>query len=122
MRKNNAKEEDDAIRMPQLQKCKNSPPNPDGTNESICHSCTSANRNNNNDKNNCGTEIVTNMETNSVTTNDESSKEKAAEAEAEANVISGNSKNSNDRSNSNSKCYYVETKIIKLPDKNKTKI
>ena len=54
-----------------MQKCKILRPHTDITNDSLCNSCTSASRKNDNDKNNDGTETVTNTETNSVTTNDE---------------------------------------------------
>ena len=106
-----------------MQKCENSTPNTDITNDSLCNSCTSASRKNDNDKNNDGTETVTNTEINSVITNDEGSKGKAAEAEADADANSANSNSSNNGiSSGNSKSNYMETKILKHPDENENKM
>ena len=115
-------EEDAATRAVQLQKCKNSTPNTDITNDRIYYSCcTSASRNNNKDKNTDGTETVTNTETNTVTTNDKGNNEKVVEAgagaEVEADTNSEISNSSNDIGSSN-----VETKILKRLDEIENKM
>ena len=106
-----------------MQKCKNSAPNADTTNDSLCNSSTSASKNNDNNKNTSRAETVTSTETNWVTTNDEGNNGEVAEAEAEAATDSAKLKNSNNSIDiGNSKRNYVGTKTLKRLDENENKM
>ena len=116
-------EEDGVTKEAQSKKCETQKPNTDTTNYSICSNrFTSVSRNNNNNKHNeygnkDGEKEVTNMESNTVTINDGRNEEAL-----EAKVNSEDSNSINGRSTNNSKSYYVVTKILKRPDKNKNEM